>query len=131
MKKITCDRCGCELTEATAFGVVIGGTIQETFDLCGECREAMIDWLANGKEHPATHETEAEDRLYEGPKNDKVGYSVYQLEKKLRRGRASIRKALGLMKIDEARWTRGNKLIARYYLGEAEMAELKRILGVK
>lgn len=133
MRTIKCDGCGCELQETTAFGVVVGGTVNETFDLCGNCREALIDWLANRRdEHePVETKKEEEDPLYGGPKNDKVGYSVYQLEKMLHRGRVSIRKALRLMKIDEVKWERDNKLISRCYLGEAEMAELKRILGVK
>ena len=46
MEKIYCDKCGCELTPLTNFRTVIGGTPVETFDLCGDCREDLIDWLA-------------------------------------------------------------------------------------
>ena len=46
MEKIYCDKCGCELTTLTNFKTVIGGTPVETFDLCGDCREDLIDWLA-------------------------------------------------------------------------------------
>ena len=55
MRTIKCDGCGCELTEATAFGVVVGGTVPETFDLCGECRDALIDWLAS-RQRPRHHQ---------------------------------------------------------------------------
>ena len=48
MKKITCDKCGVELNENTTFPIVIGGKVVENFDLCGDCREALIDWLADG-----------------------------------------------------------------------------------
>ena len=48
MKKITCDKCGAELNEQTTFPIVIGGKVVESFDLCGDCREALIDWLADG-----------------------------------------------------------------------------------
>ncbi len=133
MRTIKCDGCNCELTETTAFGVVVGGTVQERFDLCGECRDALIDWLASRQEQHTPRETKAdgEDQLYAGPKNDKVGYSVYQLETRLHRGRASIRAALAAMKIEPAKWISDNKLKIRYYLGVAEMNELKKRLGVK
>ena len=133
MRTIKCDGCNCELTEATAFGVVVGGTAKGTFDLCGECRDALIDWLASRQEQHTPCETKAdgEDKLYAGPKNDKVGYSVWRLEVSLHRGRASIRAALAAMKIEPAKWIDSNKLKIRYYLGKAEMNELKKRLGVK
>ncbi len=133
MRTIKCDGCNCELTEQTAFGVVVGGTVQEQFDLCGNCREALIDWLANRQEQHTPVETNKneEDRMYEGPKNDKVGYSVYQLEKMFHRGRATIRAALAAMGKEAARWIRDNKLKVKYYLGEAELTELKKRLGAK
>ena len=133
MRTIKCDGCNCELTEATAFGVVVGGTVPETFDLCGECRDALIDWLASRQEQHTSRETKAdgEDPLYAGPKNDKVGYSVYQLETRLHKGRASIKAALSAMKIEPAKWSNDNKLKIRYYLGGDELRELKKRLGVK
>lgn len=133
MRIVKCDGCNCELTEATAFGVVVGGTVQETFDLCGECREALIDWLASRQEQHTPRETKAdgEDPLYAGAKNDKVGYSVYQLETRLHKGRASIKAALSAMKVEPAKWISDNKLKIRYYLGGDELRELKKRLGVK
>lgn len=133
MRIIECDGCGCELTEATAFGVVIGGTVQETFDLCGECRDALIDWLASRQEQHTPCETkkDGEDPMYAGAKNDKVGYSVYQLETRLHKGRASIKAALSAMKIEPAKWISDNKLKIRWYLGGDELRELKKRLGVK
>ena len=133
MRTIKCDGCNCELTEATAFGVVVGGTVPETFDLCGECRDALIDWLASRQEQRTPHETKAdgEDQLYAGPKNDKIGYSVYQLETRLHKGRASIKAALSAMKIEPSKWITDDKLKIRYYLGGDELRELKKRLGVK
>ena len=132
MRTIKCDGCNCGLTEATAFGVVVGGTVQETFDLCGECRDALIDWLASRQEHtPRETKADGEDQLYAGPKNDKIGYSVYQLETRLHKGRASIKAALSAMKVEPTKWINENKLKIRYYLGKAEMNELKKRLGVK
>ena len=133
MRTIKCDGCGCELQETTAFGVVVGGTVNETFDLCGNCREALIDWLANRRdEHePAETVKREEDRLYEGPKNDKIAYTIYQLEALVRRNRKTIRSVLDGVKIEPMRWTQRGKLIDHYFLGEAEMAELKNRLGVK
>ena len=133
MRTIKCDGCNCELTEQTAFGVVIGGTVPEQFDLCGNCREALIDFLSDrlDRNTPVETKKDEEDRMYEGPKNDKVGYSVYQLEKKFHRGRATIRAALAAMGKEAARWIRDNKLKVKYYLGEAELTELKKRLGAK
>lgn len=133
MRTIKCDGCNCELTEATAFGVVVGGTVPETFDLCGECRDALIDWLASRQEQHTHCEPKAdgEDQLYAGAKNDKVGYSVYQLETRLHKGRASIKATLSAMKVEPAKWISDNKLKIRYYLGVADMLELKKRLGVK
>lgn len=134
MRAIKCDGCNCALSEETAFGVVVGGTVTEKFDLCEKCRDALIDWLANRQAEHSPSETtkeEEEDQLYAGPKNDKVGYSVYMLEEKLHRGRASIKAALAAMNIEPAKWVRDNKLKVRYYLGKAEITELKKRLGVK
>ena len=133
MRTIKCDCCNCELTEQTAFGVVIGGPVKEQFDLCGNCREALIDFLSDrlDRNTPVETKRDEEDRMYEGPKNDKVGYSVYQLEKKFHRGRATIRAALAAMGNEAARWIRDNKLKVKYYLGEAELVELKKRLGAK
>ena len=54
MKKITCDKCGCELNEQTNSPILIGGKPWEYFDLCGDCLEALIDWLADGAPVEAT-----------------------------------------------------------------------------
>ena len=133
MRTIKCDGCNCELTGATAFGVVVGGTVQETFDLCGECREALIDWLASRQEQHTPRETKAdgEDPLYAGPKNDKVGYTVKDLEKMLHKRSRTIRDALDAMWITPLKWKQGKLLKVRYYLGGDELRELKKRLGVK
>lgn len=132
MKKITCDGCNCELSEETAFGVVVGGTVQESFDLCGNCREALIDFLANRQERNMPVETnkDEEDRLYEGPKNDKNAYTIYQLEKMLHKYRGGIKKILGSMKKEPVAWTLRGRPVVKWFLGEADMKELKQRLGV-
>ena len=93
-------------------------------------KDGHVQNIQEGHEPVETAKKE-EDRLYEGPKNDKVGYSVYQLETRLHKGRAAIKAALSAMKKEPAKWVRDNKQIVRYYLGIADMAELKKRLGVK
>ena len=63
MKKITCDKCGVELNEQTSFPIVIGGKVVENFDLCGDCREALIDWLADGAPVELNEQPEETRRL--------------------------------------------------------------------
>ena len=49
MKKTICDKCGKELKEEEALELYIdgvGAAPEEYFDLCPECREKLIDWLA-------------------------------------------------------------------------------------
>jgi len=63
MKKITCDKCGAELNENTTFPIRIGGKVEEIFDLCGDCREALIDWLADGAPVELNEQPEETRRL--------------------------------------------------------------------
>lgn len=128
MRKITCDKCGKELQDHEALDLTVGGKVEEYFDLCPDCREALINWLAGIC--PCKVTKDEPDPMYDGPKNDKKGYSVYQLEGMFHRGRKAIKYALGIMKVEPAKWMGGNKLKVRYYLGEAGMAELKQRLGV-
>lgn len=92
MQKIYCDKCGCELTANTCFDIAVGGTPSESFDLCGDCREELIDWLAGCQAVAAFCRTaeacpapsaeadgKAEDPLYGGDRNDRTGYSLEEL----------------------------------------------------
>jgi len=134
MKKTVCDKCGKELKDNEAIELEVGGKTLEYFDLCEDCREALINWLAGICPCKVTKEAEEEtkeDPMYDGPKNDKVGYSANRLEAMLHKGRVTIKAALAAMGIEAAKWIRNNQLKIRYYLGEAEMKELKKRLGVK
>lgn len=49
MKKTICDKCGKELLDDEALEMYIdgcGSAPEEYFDLCPDCREKLIDWLA-------------------------------------------------------------------------------------
>ncbi len=132
MQKFICDKCGKELREDQAIEVEIGGKTHEYFDLCEECREKLIDWLAGVRRPPCkTEKADEEDRLYEGPENDKNAYTIYQLEKTLHKYRGAVKKALSGMKKEPSAWMLKGRPVVKWFLGEDDMKELKKRLGVK
>lgn len=129
MKKTICDKCGKELRDDEALEITVCGKVEEYFDLCPECREALIDWLA-GK--CPCHVEKEEDPVYGGgEKNDKVGYTVYQLEALLHKGRKAVKNALAGMKKESSEWTQKGRPVVKWFLGDKDMATLKKRLGVK
>ena len=62
-KKIVCDRCGAEVKKKPSFmnlqfpAVVAGVAVKESllcdfyeFDLCDDCKVALVEWIRKGKE---------------------------------------------------------------------------------
>ncbi len=125
MKKITCDKCGAELNENTTFPIRIGGKVEEHFDLCGDCREALIDWLADGapvevKERPAD-----DDPLYGGgPKNDKVGYTIEELMQASGRDFYAVLAGLERLGVTPCVWKRDGKTFCKFYLSPGDLDRL-------
>lgn len=149
MQKIYCDRCGCELTTLTDFRVVIGGTPVESFDLCGDCREDLIDWLAGCQTvetavepaeasedarvaeakaafEKAMAEAEAEDPLYGGPMNDKTGYTVEDLMGITKKNFYSVIAGLERIGVTAACWKRDGQPVYRFFLSPGQVEALKK-----
>ena len=125
MQKIYCDRCGCELTTLTDFRVVIGGTPVESFNLCGDCREDLIDWLADGAPVEAAEPVaEDDDPLYGGPKNDKVGYTVEELIQTSGRDFYAVLANLERLGVTPAVWKRDGKTFCKFYLSPGDLDRL-------
>ena len=124
MKKITCDKCGVELNEQTAFPIVIGGKVVENFDLCGDCREALIDWLADGAPvEVAEPAAEEDDPLYGGPKNDKIGYTVEELMQASGRDFYAVLAGLERLGVTPCVWKR-EKTFCKFYLSPDDLNRL-------
>ena len=129
MKKTICDKCGKELRDDEALEITVEGKVEEYFDLCPECREAFIDWLA-GKCPYQVHQEK--DPVYGGgEKNDKNGYTIYQLEKMLHKWRKTIKSALSDMKKEPSAWMQKGRPVVKWFLGDKDLATLKKRLGVK
>lgn len=122
MKKTICDRCKRELVDGEELELTISGKVDEYFDLCPECSELLIDWLASiGKEAEPAPE---EDPMYGGPRNDKVHYTVRDLADKYNVEQPVVQVALNNMSVQK--YQRDGQM--RYLLGKADMDRFELLL---
>jgi hypothetical protein len=98
MKKTICDKCGKELKEEEALELYIdgvGSAPEEYFDLCPECREKLIDWLAGSC--PCKKHTEGAAKPEDKPADQPVKktWTIKALAEKFGKSRSTIQTAIG------------------------------------
>ncbi|MBP5671160.1 MAG: HTH domain-containing protein [Victivallales bacterium] len=134
MKKTICDKCGKELRESEALELYIDGfrdAPEEYFDLCPECREKLLDWLAgccSCKQEKAGKQEKAAKA--EKPAKKKT-WSMNELAEKFGRTRRTVIDALKKLSphpektrehdpVNKARWW------YEYKITDPQMKELAR-----
>ena len=137
MKKTICDKCGKELRDDEAIEMYIDGAgniDEEYFDLCPECREKLIDWLAGScpcKKQAAEIQA-ATEKPAKAPK--KKTWSMKDLVEKFGKNRSIISDALKKLAplpgktrvvdpVKKDRWW------YEYCLTPAQFTELKKRFG--
>ena len=136
MKKTICDKCGKELRDDEAIEMYIDGAgniDKEYFDLCPECREKLIDWLAGScpckKQAETAHVAPAKKKP---AKKLPSGWTVQALAAEMGRSRSHVQHALGeLSPKPERKRVRDSKTHwwYEYCLTPAQFTELKKRFG--